>query len=165
MQTVLDILSSLHFHPVVFVVQLVLFTLFHFAMRAIVYDPLIATRNERDGRIQGHLRRAELAAEEAQSMKAAYEEQIKTQRLSLAQELKEAIEAAEKQAASVLQAARDEASRVTDEANAALDQEEQQLKAGMDDAASKLAVAVAEKVVRNSLADADQSRVLARLKG
>lgn len=165
MQTVLDILSSLHFHPTVFVVQLVLFTVFHFVMRVVIYDPLIATRNERDGRIQGHLVRAEASAAEAQAKKAHYEEQIKAHRQALAQELKDAIEAAEKEANDVLATARDEAGRVTDEANARLNEEEDKLKAGMEDQATSLATAVAQRVIRNSLAESDQSRVLAKLKG
>ena len=165
MQTILSILTSLHFHPVVFFVVLVSFTLFHFAMRVVIYDPMIAARNERDGRIHGFLSKAEAAAANAKSMKVKYEEEIRSQRLALSQELKDAIDGVEKQVAAMMQTARDEAGRLTEDANSRLDEEEKQLKAGMDDQAAKLALAVAQRIVRNSLAEGAQDRVLAQLKG
>lgn len=98
-------------------------------------------------------------------LKLRYDEEIKAQRATLAQELKEATDKAEKAAAERMQQARDEAGKLTDEANARLDEEENQLKASMDQEAGKLAVVVATQVVRNSLSEDAQGRVLAQLKG
>jgi F-type H+-transporting ATPase subunit b len=165
MEPILDFLQSLHFHPVVFAAQLILFTGFHFAMRATIYDPLLNTRNERDGRIDGHLATAEASAANARAMKQKYEEEIRAQRAALAQQLKEAIDKSEDEAAEVLKKARAEADRVTDEASAKLNEEEQQLQAGMDEQAGQVALAVARRVVRNSLTEDAQERVLAQLKG
>lgn len=165
MDAVLNFLYSLHFHPVVFVVQIVLFTGFHFMMRSLIYDPIIAARNGREGRIDGHLAKAEAAAANAKALKVRYEEELKAQRLVLAQELKEATEKSEKSAADQMQQARDEAGRLSDDANTKLAAEEKQLKDGMDQEANKLALAVAKQVVRNSLSEDAQGRVLAQLKG
>lgn len=165
MEKVLEFLYSLHFHPVVFGIQIVLFIGFHYTMKSIIYGPLLKARNEREGRIDGHLAKAEASAANARSLKQKYEEEIKAQRLADAQQLKEAIDKAEKEAAARMQTARDEAGRIIDEANARLNEEEAQLKAGMDSQASKLAVAVASKVVRNSLKEDAQDRVLQQLKG
>lgn len=165
MEPVLNFLYSLHFSPIVFALQLILFTAFHFAMKAVIYEPLLKARNEREGRIEGHLAKAEEAANNAKSLKQRYDEEILAERRELAQKLKEEISQAEAEAAKVMQQARDEANRVQDEAHAALDQEEQQLKAGMDDQAAKLAVAVAQQVVRNTLKEDAQEPVLQRLKG
>lgn len=165
MEAVLSFLESLHFHPVVFVGQLILFTLFHFAMRVLIYDSLIRARDGRDGRIGGQLAQAEAAAANAQALKQRYDEEIKEQRLQLAHQLKEAIAQAEKEANATLQQARDEAGKVVDEANAKLNEEERELRSGMEREAGKLALAVSQQVVRNSLKQDAQERVLAQLKG
>ena len=165
MEPILDFLYSLHFHPVVFALQLILFTAFHFAMRATIYDPLLKTRNERDARIDGHLATAEASAANAKAMKQRYDEEIKAQRLALAHQLKEAIDKTEAQVAETMRKARDEADRVTEEATAKLNAEEEQLKAGMDEQSGVIALAVARKVVHNSLTQDAQERVLAQLKG
>lgn len=165
MQLLLDFLYSLHWNPVVFVVQMILFIMFHYAMKAVIYGPLIEARNEREGRIQGGLTKAEEAAARAQAMKARYEAEIKAQREALAQQLKEATERAEKDAAVRLSAARAEAGKILDEANASLSEEEARVRAGMSEQSARLAEMVSERVVRNSLAPEAQQRVLARLKG
>lgn len=165
MEAVTNFLESLHFHPVVFVVQMFLFIGFHFAMSSIIYQPLVKAREEREGRIEGHLAKAEASAANARALKQKYDDEIKAQRQADAQQLKEAIDKAEKEAADRLQAARDEAGRIAEEANARLNDEETQLKAGMDAQAHGLALAVARRVVRNSLKEDAQDRVLQQLKG
>ena len=165
MDAVVKFLEGLHFSPIVFAVQIVLFMGFHFAMRSLIYDPIINARNAREGKIEGHLAKAEAAANNAKGLKLRFDEEIKGQRLILAQQLKEATEKAEQEAAERMQQARDEAGRISDEANAKLEAEETQLKAGMDQEANKLALAVAGQVVRNSLSEDAQGRVLAQLKG
>ena len=165
MDAVIKFLEGLHFSAPVFVIQIVLFLGFHFTMRSLIYDPIINARKEREGKIEGHLAKAEAAANNAKGLKLRYDEEIKAQRLTLAQQLKEATEISEKEAAERMQQARDEAGRISDEANAKLEAEETQLKAGMDQEANKLALAVAGQVVRNSLSEDAQGRVLAQLKG
>lgn len=165
MELVMNFLYSLHFHPVVFFVQLILFLVFHYGMKAIIYDPLIAARNDREGRIQGQLAKAEAAAANAQALKSRYDEELKSHRQVLAQELKDAIDSATTEANAKVQAARDEAGRISEDASRKLDEERRQLEAGMGAQAQQLALAVAEKVVRNSLDEGAQDRVLARLKG
>lgn len=165
MQLLLDFLYSLHWNPVVFAIQIVLFIVFHYMMKGVIYEPLISARNEREGRIQGGLAKAEEAAARAQDMKNRYEAEIKAQREALAQQLKEATERAEKEAAGRMALARAEAGQIVDEANRALDAEEARLKAGMAEQSARLAEAIAQQVVRNSLTPDAQSRVLARLKG
>lgn len=165
MDALLDILYSLHFHPVVFATQVVLFTCFHFLMRGLIYNPLMKVREERDGRIHGSLHQAEQAAENARANRKKYEDEIKAHRHELSVRLKKAIDEAESSAAEVAQRARDEAGRVADEFNARLDEEEKELRAGMDQQAQKIALAVGRQVVRNTLAEDAQGRVLARLGG
>lgn len=165
MEAITNFLESLHFSLPVFAIQIVLFLGFHMAMKTLIYDPIVNARNQREGRIDGHLAKAEAAAANAKALKLRYEEEIKAQRLVLAQELKEATEKAEKAAAERMQQARDEAGKLTEDANARLNEEETQLKASMDQEAGKLAVAVAKQVVRNSLSEDAQGRVLAQLKG
>lgn len=165
MEAITNFLESLHFSPIVFGIQIVLFLGFHMTMKTLIYDPIVNARNEREGRIDGHLAKAENAAANAKGLKLRYEEEIKAQRAVLAQELKDATETAEKTAAARMQQARDEAGQLTDVSNAQLDQEEKQLKASMDQEADKLARAVAQQVVRNSLSEDAQGRVLAQLKG
>ncbi|MBX3168096.1 MAG: ATP synthase F0 subunit B [Candidatus Eremiobacteraeota bacterium] len=165
MEAIVNFLESLHFSPYVFGIQIFLFLGFHMTMKTLIYDPIGRARNEREGRIDGHLARAEAAAANAKGMKLKYDEEIKAQRAVLAQELKEATDKAEKAAAERMQLARDEAGKLTDDANARLNDEENQLKASMDQEAGKLALAVASQVVRNSLSEDAQGRVLAQLKG
>ncbi|MBN9415894.1 MAG: ATP synthase F0 subunit B [Candidatus Eremiobacteraeota bacterium] len=165
MEAITNFLESLHFSPIVFGLQIILFLGFHMTMKTLIYDPIVNARNQREGRIEGHLAKAEAAAANAKGLKLRYEEEIKAQRLVLAQELKDATEKSEKAAAERLQQARDEAGKLTDDANARLDDEEKQLKASMDQEAGKLALAVAGQVVRNSLSEDAQGRVLAQLKG
>lgn len=165
MEAITNFLTSLHFSPIVFGVQILLFVGFHMTMKTLIYDPIMRARNQREGRIEGHLGKAEAAAANAKALKLRYEEEIKAQRVVLAQELKDATEKAEKAAAARMEQAREEAGKLTDESNAKLDEEEKQLKASMDQEANKLAVAVAQQVVRNSLSEDAQGRVLAQLKG
>lgn len=163
MDALLDILYSLHFHPMVFAIQAVLFTCFHFLMRGLIYNPLMKVREERDGRIHGGLHQAEQAAENARANRKKYEDEIKAHRHDLSVRLKKAIDEAEGSAAAVAQEARDQAGRVAEELNAKLDQEEKELRGGMDQQADKVALAVARQIVRNTLAEDAQGRVLARL--
>jgi len=165
MEAIVNFLESLHFSPWVFAIQIALFLGFHMTMKTLIYDTIVRARNEREGRIEGHLAKAEAAAANAKGLKLRYEEEIKAQRVVLAQELKDATEKAEKAAAERMQQARDEAGKLTEEANARLNEEENQLKASMDQEAGKLALAVASQVVRNSLSEDAQGRVLAQLKG
>lgn len=165
MDAILNFLYGLHFSPVVFFVQIGLFLFFHMSMQTLIYGPIVRARQGREGRIDGHLAKAEAAAANAKALKTKYDEEIKAQRALLAQELKDAISKAEKAAADRMQQARDEAGKLTDEAHAKLDEEENQLKASMDQEADKLARAVAQQVVRNSLSEDAQGRVLAQLKG
>ncbi|MFN8606113.1 MAG: ATP synthase F0 subunit B [Vulcanimicrobiota bacterium] len=165
MDAILNFLYGLHFSPIVFFAQIGLFLFFHMTMQSLIYGPIVRARNEREGRIEGHLSKAEAAAANAKGMKAKYDEEIKAQRVVLAQELKEATEKAEKEAAARMQQARDEAGKLTDEAHARLNEEEKQLLASMDQEANKLALAVARQVVQNSLSQDAQGRVLAQLKG
>jgi len=165
MEAIVSLLESLHFSLPVFAAQIILFLGFHMTMKTLIYDPTVRARHGREGRIDGHLAKAEAAASNAKGLKQRYEEEIKAQRLILAQELKEATEKAEKAAAERMQLARDEAGKLTDEANAKLDAEESQLKTNMDQEAGKLALAVSQQVVRNSLSEDAQGRVLAQLKG
>lgn len=165
MDAILNFLYGLHFSPVVFFVQIGLFLFFHMSMQTLIYGPIVRARQGREGRIDGHLAKAEAAAANAKGLKTKYDEEIKAQRALLAQELKDAISKAEKAAADRMQQARDEAGKITDEAHAKLNEEENQLKASMDQEADKLARAVAQQVVRNSLSEDAQGRVLAQLKG
>ena len=165
MDQILDFLYSLHFNPTVFAIQLTLFTCFHFLMKVLIYTPLATARNAREGTISGQLATAEASAANARALKLRHEEEIRAQRLTLAQQLKEATEEAEKRAAEMMQKARAEAERVTDEATAKLNEEQTQLLAAMDHEADRLARAVARQVVRNSLTEDAQGRVLAQLKG
>lgn len=165
MEVLNNILASLHFNLGVFVFQVVAFVVFHYAMRATIYEPLMKARGEREGRISGSLAKAEQAAANAQAMKAQYDEEIKSLRQQLAGELKSETEAAEKAAAARLATARTEAGGVLDEANARLDQEASQLRSGMSEQAGRLAQAVAEKIVRNNLTPEAQARALATMGG
>jgi|EP01012_Entosiphon_sulcatum_P057037 ATP synthase F0 subunit b len=165
MDAILNFLYALHFNPWVFFAQLVLFIGFHLTMQTLIYGPIVRARNGREGRIEGHLAKAEAAAANAKGLKLKYDEEIKAQRALLAQELKVATEKAEKAASDRMQLAREEAGKITDEAHAKLDEEEKQLKASMDQEANKLALAVARQVVQNSLSQDAQGRVLAQLKG
>lgn len=71
MEAIVNFLGSLHFNPIVFGLQILFFLGFHMTMKTLIYDPIVHARNAREGRIEGHLAKAETAAANAKGAEVA----------------------------------------------------------------------------------------------
>ena len=165
METLQSVLVSLHFNFTAFVMQLVLFVAFHYAMRAVLYDKLLEVRSARDGQIDGRLAQAKSSADKAQQLKSEYEASIRKIREELAGKLHASIAEAESAAAAALAVARDEAGKVLDEARGQIEAEEKKMEAEMEQRVDKLARSIARRVVEQNFSSGSQAKILSKIGG
>ena len=165
MQIITDILQGLHFNQTAFISLLVLFVVFHFSMRALVYDRLIEVKNQREGRIEGRLAQARSFAEKAQQAKSEYEVKMRDLRNELAGKLRESTAAAEAEAAKILADARTEADAILTQAEQQLQEEKKQLESQMEQKVASLSKSITSKVVENSFSSSVGARLLAKIGG
>ena len=165
METLQSVLVSLHFNLTAFVLQLVLFVAFHYAMRAVLYDRLLEVRSARDGQIDGRLAQAKMSADKAQQLKSEYETSIRRIREELAGKLHASIAEAEAESASRLAVAREEAGKVLDEARAQIEAEEKKMQGDMEQRVDALARSIARRVVEQNFSSSAQTKMLTKIGG
>jgi F-type H+-transporting ATPase subunit b len=155
------VLANLHFNATTFIFQLVVFVGFHYAMRAIIYDRLIATRNRRDGRIESQLAQAKLLADQAQALKADYESKMKALRSELKANLESARTVAEAEASSKTAAAREQAAQLLEQSRADVASEQAKAEAEMDQRVKDLTGAIGRRIAEQNFSSTVQAEVLA----
>lgn len=145
--------------------QLLLFVVFHFAMKGIIYDRLLETRAAREGKIEGRLQQAKKLAEKAQALKTEYETSIRKIRGDLSVKLQQSIADAEAEAAKQHATARAEADKIIEDSQVKLEAELQQMQAQMDTRVAKLGNSITKQVVEQNFSASAQSKIMAKIGG
>lgn len=157
------VLANLHFNATTFVFQLVVFVVFHFAMRAIIYDRLISVRNSRDGRIEGGLAKAKAAADQAQTLKSDYDAKMKALHAELKSKVESARAAAEAEAKANTEAARKKATEILENAQIEVAAEQAKAEEELGRRSAELAKSISRRLVEQNFSSATQSDVLSGL--
>lgn len=157
------VLGNLHFNATTFVFQLVAFVVFHFAMRAIIYDRLISVRNSRDGRIEAGLAKAKAAADQAQSLKADYDTKMKTLRNDLKSKVDSARAVAEAESKEKTEAARKQAAEILEQAQIEVAAEQAKAEEELGRRSADLARSISRRLVEQNFSSSAQADVLSGL--
>ena len=165
MDIVWSVLQSLHFNAVAFQFQIVLFVLFHFSMKAIIYEPLMRTRTDREAQIEARLKEALKLADKAKMLKAEYESGMRKTREEFRGTLERSIADAEAEALQRRTLAREQAGNIIDEAQVQLEAEQKALRAQMGQQVDKLARSIATNVVTQNFSVGTQEKLLAKIGG
>lgn len=142
------------------IVQMINFLLLLFILSKLLYRPFVAKMEERSHAIKKSLEEAAAARAEAQrereehaaKLQAAYAEALAIR----AQAIKEASEEQHR----LVEAARREAARLVESARAELEQDVRRAREGLRQEVADISIAVAERLVRRSLSDADHRRIV-----
>ena len=165
MDVIWSVLESLHFEKYTFWCQVGLFFVMHYALKALVYTPIMEIRDRRDAKIAASLATAEAAAATARKMKSDYEEQVRGARAEGQASLLAASEAAEAERKNRVEQARTKAAGILaaarEEADAALAKAEETLESQSE----VVAKAIASKLLTSSVGASDGKALVAKLGG
>ena len=162
MNSVFSTLQSLHFDFTAFCFELILFLLLHFALKEILYKPMLAAKGQRTSEIEQHLAEAERLTSEARHSQTAYEVQRQHERHQVMESTRTAIAAATDEAQARVEAAHREAQQILKAAQAEVAAQKARFEAEIESRVEKVAEAIARRVVETSVSPSLQSKVLSR---
>jgi F-type H+-transporting ATPase subunit b len=145
------------------IVGAIAFFIVFFALWRVLLPRIMTTLEERTEAIEGGLKRAEEAQNEASRTVEQYKAQLAEARHEAARQREQAIEEGARIVADARQRAEAEASRIIESARGQIEADRQQAFASLRTEVGSIAVQLASKIVGESLADeARQSRVVDR---
>lgn len=165
MEIISSVLASLHFEFTTFCIQIVLFFGLHFALKGLIYTPILEARNKRDGKIAGRLSEAEAMTAKARQLKDEFDARVREARSQGQAMVQEELAAAEEARQKKVSAARDEARKVLDKANKAAEEARAKALAEVDQQVEHVAVAIATRILNSSLDEKDAAEAVAQLGG
>lgn len=131
----------------VFINLLVLF----FILKLILFKPVTKFMENRTNSIRQSLDHAQKATNEADALKAQYEDHLRQAGVDASKILSDARERAEREYATTLAAARTDAENMIVKAKEEIERERQQMKRDLKDQVASLALAAASKVLEANL--------------
>jgi F-type H+-transporting ATPase subunit b len=142
------------------IIQMVNFLLLLFILWKLLYKPFVAKMNERSEAIKKSLEEAQAARAEAQKQREEHAGKIQ-QAYAEAQAIRAAAlkEAADEQHR-LVEGARAEAARLTESARNEMAQDIRRARQELRQEVADLSIAVAEKLIRKSLTDADHRKIV-----
>jgi len=164
MEIIHSVLESLGFDPISFGLQVLLFYGMHLLLTPILYRPLERSRNERDALTVGRVQEADRVNREALALKAAYEEEIRQARLAAQTLVQQARTEAEAARMARLDEARSQAEALRQAAHQEIAAERAGAEAALGGQVADLSLAVASRLVRDLAGEAQQRRVLERIR-
>ncbi|WP_010181758.1 F0F1 ATP synthase subunit B [Aquimarina agarilytica] len=141
------------FSPGLFVMQAVILLILILLMRKFAWKPILDSLNDREDGIQSALDAAENAKKELQNLQADNERILNEARAERDGMLKEARELKASMIASAKEEAQAEADKVIKQAQEAIKAEKKAAVADLKNQVAGISVEIAEKVVKNELAD------------
>lgn len=144
------------FSPGLFVVQTILLLLLIFLMVKFAWKPILNSLNEREEGIQGALDAAEKAKLEMQNLQADNANLLKEARAERESMLKEAREIKNKMIEDAKAEAQEEAGKLIAQAQESIQTEKKAAIADLKSQVANLSIEIAEKVVREELANKDK---------
>ena len=165
MDVVWSVLQSLDFDATTFTCQIILFSLLHFSLNFLVYQPIMQIRDRRDRKIATSLAAAESAAAEARRLKSDYEEKVRGARADGQLALQKATDEAELSRKARVEKAREEAARILREARGEADAALAKAEETLDSQSDVVAKAIASKLLSSSLDGKDSKKLIADMGG
>lgn len=142
------------------------FMLLLFVLSKFAWKPILNAVKEREEAIDGALEAAEKAKNDLMSLKSSNEDLLKEARAEREQILREAREIKENTISEAKELAKEEASKVLDSAREQINNEKLAAMTEVKNQAAKLAINMAEKVLRSELKDpASQEKMVNRAMG
>lgn len=138
----------------------IIFLIFLFLLRKFAWKPILGAVNQREASINNALAAAEKAKLEMENLHADNEKLLKEARAEREEMLKEARSIKEKMIADAKEEARLEADKMIAHAQAAIENEKKMAIAEMKKQVADLSLDIAEKVVKNELADKNKQMQL-----
>ena len=148
------------FSPGLFVMQAVILLILILLMRKFAWKPILDSLNDREDGIQNALDAAENAKKELQNLQADNERILNEARAERDGMLKEARELKTSMIAGAKEEAQAEADKVIKQAQEAIKAEKKAAIADLKNQVAGISVEIAEKVVKNELADKNKQLAL-----
>ena len=129
-------------------------------MKKFLFAPILKMISDRQAEIDGIYQEAESTREQANAMKEDYSQKLEAANETSQRIVQEAVVRGQNREEEIIRDARSQASAIMDKAHADIAQEKKKALNDAKDEISGMAMAIAEKVVGRSLADADQQRLV-----
>ena len=149
-----------------FIWQSLIFLLLIFLLKKFAWKPILDAVNEREEGIKNALLSAENAKKDMQNLKSDNEKLLADARVERDVMLKEAREIKDKIVSEAKDEAQVQAGKLIEQAKAAINSEKNAAMADLKNQVSSLSIEIAEKVLRNELADkASQTKLVEKMLG
>ena len=146
--------------------QTLIFLLLVFLLRKFAWKPILDAVNEREEGIKNALLSAEIAKRDMQNLKSDNEKLLAEARVERDVILKEAREIKDKIVSEAKDEAQVQAGKMIEQAKAAINSEKNAAMADLKNQVSTLSIEIAEKVLRNELADkVSQTKLVEKMLG
>lgn len=164
MDIIRTLMASMNLDPLMVLVQVCLFYVFHMLMCQVLYKPLAAARRERGSVTLDKVAKAKVLNEETIKIKNEYEEKVRVAR----REALETVQAAQKQAAELRQSKLDEAKSqaeaIIEKTKAEIETERLRLSSELRSAVPQLAEAAAVRILSGVTGDSGRAKALSLAK-
>ena len=129
-------------------------------MKKFLFAPILKMITDRQAEIDGIYQEAESTREQANAMKEDYSQKLEAANETSQRIVQEAVIRGQNREEEIIRDARSQATSIMDKAYADIAQEKKKALNDVKDEISGMAMAIAEKVVGRSLAEADQQRLV-----
>jgi F-type H+-transporting ATPase subunit b len=143
-----------------FIWQVVIFVGLIFLLKKFAWKPILDAVNEREEGIKNALLSAENAKKEMQNLQASNERTLQEARLERDNMMKDAREIKEKMIADAKEEAQAQGLRMIEQAKAAIESEKNAAMADLKAQVSSLSLSIAEKLLKDELANKDSQMKL-----
>ena len=165
MDGVIGTLSLLNSEPLMSLVQVLLFYVFHLLMCQIFYKPLAKVRAERAAVTSDKVAKAKAVNERTLKLKNEYEEAVSQAKRAALQKVQEAQSKAEAMRQERLESAKKEAAQILQQARSNVAAEREKAQEELKGAVSKLAAEMAGRVLSGVMSGAERDRAVKKLAG
>jgi F-type H+-transporting ATPase subunit b len=151
-------LQSLGFSAPTFVFTIINIVILTLIFRAFLFKPVTRFMEKREQAVRDDIEQAEAAKSDAQSLKADYEEKLKNAQTEAEGIIREARDAAQKQADRIVADGRTEAQKLVADARSRIEAEKRAALAAFRAEAAALVIAAAGRLLRNEIGSAESMR-------
>lgn len=159
MDIILALLKNMGSEPLMIVVQVFLFYVFHLFMSQILYKPMLAARRERKAQTADKVSQAQELNEITIKAKTEYEEKVRLARKKALERVQAAQKEAEDLRQERLTKAKAESETIIEKAKASVKEERCRAEAELDSAVSKLASEAAWRILSGLTSGRERERV------
>jgi F-type H+-transporting ATPase subunit b len=144
----------------VLLTQILGFLIVLWVLKRYAWKPVLGLLEERRARIAGEVASATRMREEAERLKAEYEDQLKTIETQSRQRIQEAVKEGQKVAEEIRAKAHGEAQRITEKAKADLELEYKKARTRLREEMVTLALGAAERLLQERMDDQEHRKLV-----